>query len=108
MVVIIHNSRIRDFIRKNGNVFIASLKKRKYNVERTWMTDKRGNKKICNVVVEFWDKLRMDEFEFGLRKYLNKSGFLYISDWLEEIRRLNKGKLPKVIYIYRVLKLGGG
>jgi len=107
MVMIFSSKKALNFLQRHGLVFTVRCKKRKMkNAEqKDWITDKRGGKKIVDVVIEFWDEIDRDNLEYVLQRYVDRSGFLTVSEWIGEIKRLNRGKLPKKLYLYRVLLL---
>ena len=104
MVIIFKSERARKYLLKNGFVFTIRTKKRKTG--KDWMTHKRRGKKICDVIVELWREIPTEVAFPYLNNYVNRSGYLTVSDWLDEVLKLNNLKeLPATIYLYRVMKM---
>ena len=106
MVIVFSSHKPRRHLLENGQVYTVRIKKKKmkpWYLKKDWMTDKRGGKKIADVFVEYWFSIKRDELETVLIHYVKNSGFLTVSEWLQEIKRLAKGKLPPVLHLYRVL-----
>ena len=81
---------------ENGVVFTFRAKRRK-RLGREWITDRRGGRKIVDVIVE---EGRFKPSELSL--YVEYSGFKSLEEWLEEIGRLNGGDLPAEGWLYKV------
>jgi len=90
MVIIFQNEKPRRFLLENGVVFTFRLHRRE-PVDRDWMTNKRGGRKIVDVYVEevgYFNSL-------DLEPYVAYSGFNSVEEWNEEIKRMLKwDKLP--------------
>ena len=91
-----------------------------------WVTDRRGGRKIADVTIEKIGKLFFeggqpyieitktpallgwifDEFERGDRPHLDyfvpMSGFDSSEEWLEELKKQHRGKIPEDLYLYEV------
>jgi len=76
-----------------------------------WITNRRGGKKIADVEI-IWQN---DYHNVGLSKeentldwkkvlgeYIEESSFKTVDEWIEVIKKLNKGKIPARGYLYRV------
>jgi len=104
MVIIFREDKPRKFLLKNGEVFTLRINRKKFG--RDYMTDGRGHPKICDVMVEDWGKISTD-YPLILSKYVKKSGYLTIPEWLEAVKRVNRLKtLPKILQLIRVVKIG--
>jgi len=106
MVIVFSSSKPRKHLLENGQVYTVRTKKRKekmFKPSKDWLTDRRGGRKIADVLVEYWLPVRREELELLLQRYVKKSGFLTVNEWIQEIKRLAKGKLPPVLHLYRVL-----
>ena len=69
-----------------GEVITFRLKERKV-VGFDWATDKRGGKKLFDVLVE---EEMGDIAPIDLEDYVEKSGFKTLKEWISEIKRLHK------------------
>jgi hypothetical protein len=95
MVVIFQGGKALNHLLRHGVVFTFKVHRRKTG--RDWITDRRGGRKIADVIVE-------EEGEFApsnLGLYVEYSGFSTLGEWIEEICRLNK-RLPEKGWLYRV------
>jgi len=98
MVMIFSSDKARSFLLEHGRVYTFRKNRRK-RVGRDWITDRRGGRKIADVTIEE----EAPVFHLNtLRKYVGESGFQTVDEWIEEIRRLNGGKLPTAGYLYKV------
>ena len=98
--MIFQSEKARRFLLENGVVFTFRAKRRK-KLGRDWISDRRGGRKIANVLVEEEGKFKPQEL--GL--YVEYSGFSTLEEWIEEIRRLNRGKLPAEGWLYKIALL---
>lgn len=98
MVMIFEGEKARNFLLRNGAVYTFRVKRRK-KVGKDWITDRRGGRKIAEVLIE-----EVGEFApTGLTPYVGLSGFNSLEEWTAEIRRLNDGKLPEKGWLYMVV-----
>jgi len=97
MVMIFQSEEARRFLLENGVVFTFRAKRRK-NLGNDWITDRRGGHKVVDVFVE--EEGRFKPSDLGL--YVEYSGFSSLQEWIEEIKKLNKGKLPAEGWLYKV------
>ena len=94
--IIFSSQKAREFLLSNRFVWTFRVKDR--TVGKTWMTDKRGGKKIADVYVSFAGTV--EDLE-QLDRYVEHSGCEDWSSWLEEIERVN-GYLPQRGYVFGV------
>jgi len=110
MVMIFMSEKALNFLLQNGYVYTFRTKKRKlrnvydapgmsFPCDTDWVTDRRGGKKICDVHI-FYIREVVD-FKFR-ESEIKASGFKTRDEWIEEIKKLNRGKLPKKGYMYLV------
>jgi hypothetical protein len=93
--VIFQSRKALDHLLRHGAIFTFRVCKIKTG--KDWVTDRRGGRKIADVVVE-------EEGEFApsnLGLYVEYSGFRALGEWTEEICRLNK-RLPEKGWLYKV------
>jgi len=103
MPIIFKEERPRKFLLEHGEVFTLRINRKKFG--RDYMTYKRGGKPICYVIVEDWGRVYAD-YPLMLSKYVRKSGYFTIPEWLEAVKRVNRLKtLPKVLQLIRVVKI---
>ena len=100
MVMIFKSEKARRFLLENGVVFSFRSKRRK-KLGRDWITDRRGGHKIADALVEEEGKFKLQDL--GL--YVEYSGFSTLEEWIAEIRRLNRGKLPAEGWLYKIALL---
>jgi len=101
MVMIFQSRKALSHLLQRGVVFTFRPQRRKTG--KDWITDRRGGRKIADVVVE-------EEGEFapsGLGLYLEYSGFNTLDEWIEEIRMLNR-RMPEKGWLYRVALVHAG
>lgn len=101
MVIIFQNKKARDFLLRRRFVYSFRKVDSKYRFY-DWMTDKRGGKKIADVLVNLYDGVFCSPIEEVLGKYVTKSGFKTVGEWLDAIREFNGGRVPATGYIYYV------
>lgn len=102
------SEKARNFLLKHGIVITFRPKKRKKNIEQTWATPKYRGKKICDIIVRLLCEVKREEIREKLDKYVALSGFKTVDEWIEEIKKLNKGEVPEKGYLYVVIKLPSG
>ena len=96
MVMVFRSRRALNHLLQHGVAFTFRPRRRR-KVGRDWVTDRRGGRKMADVVVE-------EEGEFApgdLELYVEYSGFSALQEWVDEIRRLN-GRVPAKGWLYRV------
>ena len=98
MVIIFQSEKPRRFLLENGIVFTFRVHRR-LMMGKDWITDKRGGRKIANVIVETEGAFSPAD----LGTYVTYSGFDSLEEWHEEIKRiLNWNKLPLEGWLYKV------
>ena len=97
MVIIFQSKKARAHLLQKCVVFTFRAHRRK-KLGKDWMTDRRGGFKITDVSIE--EEGCFNPLDLG--PYVDFSGFTTLEEWLKEIRRLNKGKLPRKGWLYRV------
>jgi len=95
--MIFQSEKARRFLLENGVVFTFRAKRRK-KLGEDWITDRRGGRKIADILVEEEGKFKPQDL--GL--YVKYSGFSTLEEWIEEIKRLNGGRLPAEGRLYKV------
>jgi len=102
MVIYFMEKRVREFLLENGFVYTLRIKRKKFG--RDWMTDKRGNPKICDVNVELWGVLSKEDLDWKLAQYVKWSGFSTVTEWKERFLKRHKlKKVPDEILLLRVV-----
>ena len=96
MVIIFKSRKALKQLLENGFVYTFRAKQRKTG--RDWVTDRYGGRKIADVYVQLVASGGVESLE----GFEEGSGFGSLSEWLEEIKRLNKGRLPKRGFLYLV------
>lgn len=98
MVMIFQSNKARGFLLRTGFVYTFRTKKRK-EMGRDWINEKRGGKKIANVFI-----LKIKEINDidDLERYVPQTGFDSLKEWKDEITNMNGGKLPDSGYLYLV------
>lgn len=93
------SSKARAFLLRTGFVYTFRKKKRKKEMGRDWISEKRGGKKIANVfILKIKEINDMDDLE----RYVPQTGFDSLKEWKDEITNMNGGKLPNSGYLYLV------
>jgi len=95
------------YLLEKGEVFILRVKKRKatlFPVKKGYKYLEiarlvKNGKKVTEVRLEFWDTVTPGEIT-TLNRYVNKSGYGTITEWLKSVGANNK---TKKLYLYRVL-----
>jgi len=99
-----------DYLLKNGEVYTIRLKKRSEGLAYV-KTSKKG-RKLAEVEVKYVGEVVLTEpddewyvadgaYAKGkLEEFVDKSGFDSVEEWLEEVRKLNGGKLPDRMFLY--------
>ena len=103
--MIFKSEKARNYLLRRGIVVTFRPKKRKKNIEQTWATPKYRGKKIADIIVRFLCEVRREEIREKLDKHVALSGFKNVDEWIDEIKKLNKGEIPKKGYLYVVIKL---
>ena len=108
MVLIFKSSKALSYLLNHGCVYTLRAKKRREG--RDWVTNKRGGKKIANVLIKYVGEVKISETgstvltKCGVRlleEYVCRSGFWSEEEWLNEVRKLN-GTLPDRAHLYFV------
>jgi len=109
-VICFRSEKALKYLLNAGEVYTLRPKLRKVGL--AWVRHKR--KKVADVLVEYVGEvvqtLPDDEWficegayaKAKLKDFVDKSGFESVEEWLEEVRRLNGGKLPEKLYLYKV------
>ena len=91
------SERARDYLLRHGYVYTL----------RTWYSPRQvvalaisGGKPIGLVSISLIGEVPLDSE--ALAKYVGGSGFSSVNEWINEFRRLNKGRKIKTAYLYRV------
>jgi hypothetical protein len=95
--MIIRSKKAKDFLFKNGEVYIFRSKQRN-SIGKDWITDKRGGNKLSNMQIKEIGFVSV----YLLGDYVNLSGFKILPEWHKEIRKLNKGMLNPFGWLYKV------
>lgn len=68
-----------------------------HKLGKDWITDKRGGKKIADVVISkiVIDKDLPGATIYDLRPFLSLSGFKTTTEWIEAIKKLNPKTKPE-------------
>lgn len=92
---------------EKGYVFTFRLKKRRTGY--AWVKRSRKGEKKFLVYVELFDELKEGEdIQLFLHRYVSNSGFLTVTEWLNEIMKINRlKKPPKSGYMYSVVRVIG-
>jgi len=102
LVIYFKNRKARNHLLKRGVVY--TLRSYLRRTGRDWMTNKRGNKRVCNVEVSLIRVVSKDSLE-ELREYVPLSGFSSLEEWIRSFLELYN-TLPDTLYLYRVVKVG--
>jgi len=89
------SKRALDFLLRNG--IVATMRNTKYRLGQVV----RINRELCGVIIEIHDNTRANR-----GKFVKISGFNTVEEWENEARKLHKGKLPRRIYIVKLLSHG--
>ena len=98
--MIFKSEKTRRFLLQNGVVFTFRAKRRK-RLGRNWITDRRGGKRIAYILIEEEGVFKPSQ----LHLYVDYSGFSTLEEWIKEIERLNRGRLPAEGWLYKVTLL---
>lgn len=105
--MIFASQNAREFLLEHGFV-ITCRKHKRFHVGNDWITDKRGGSKIADVKI--FDFLEVNQIPASnwipsdkLFPFVRWSGFRSIGKWVDEIRKLNKGRFPRTCYLYLVV-----
>jgi len=112
-VIYFKSKKALDYLLKNGEVYTIRLRKRSEGL--AYVKTHRKGRKIMDVVVRYVGEVMLlqklgwsvvgEVYIIGkLEDFVNKSGFSSVDEWLEEVKRLNKGKLPDEIFLYHVIE----
>jgi hypothetical protein len=102
MVIIFSSEKARKQLLEKG--IVATFRAhRKLKTGRDWATDKREGKKLADVII-----LEVGRFDpRDLKNYVYNSGFDSLDEWLLEIIKLNKGRIPIFGWLYLVIDIHG-
>ena len=106
MVIIFQSPKALKFLLEKGEVYTFRVHARKSPKKNDWITNKRGGKKISDATIEFATRINRLT---ALSSYVSRSGFGSLTDWFNEIRRLNPNDFAPQIniisgYLYHVTK----
>ena len=111
-VIYFKSKKALDCLLKNGEVYTIRPKKRSEGLAYV-KTSKKG-RKLAEVEVKYVGEVVLtapdDEWYVAdgayakgkLEEFVDKSGFDSVEEWLEEVRKLNGGKLPDRMFLYCV------
>ena len=107
MVMLFQSPKALKHLLEEGEVYTFRVHRRKSDKKNDWITDKRGGKKICEVIIEF---VTIINSLSGLSTYVTRSGFENLTDWSNEIKRFNPSNVviqANIISgcLYRVSKI---
>ena len=83
------------YLLNNGEVYTIRTKQRRTGL--AWV--KHNKRKVADVWVEYVSEIT-DPVE--LERFVDKSGFGSVEEWLAEVRKLNRGRLPDRLFLYHV------
>jgi len=100
MPIIFSSEKARRHLLEKGFVYTFRIKQRKQKgpVVKDWVTDRRCGRKIVDVIVMSLGLYFLSE----LSKFASGSGFDSLEEWIEETKSLNKGKLLRQGWLYKV------
>jgi len=103
MVILFQSERALKHLLEHGFVYTVRLRKRKKDECYDWVTDRRGGRKIADVYVCLVGGCgsTLESWKLNLWAWVDHSGFKTVSEWINEILRLNRGK-PRQAWIYLV------
>ena len=109
MVMIFQSQKAFKFLLEEGEVYTFRARMRKSSRKKDWITDKRGGHKISDVTIELVTRINRLS---ALSSYVTRSGFESLTDWFNEIKRLNQNDFAPQIniisgYLYHVIKKEG-
>jgi len=111
-VIYFKSKKALDCLLKNGEVYTIRPKKRFEGLAYV-KTSKKG-RKLAEVEVKYvgevvqtapddeWFVVEGAYAKGKLEEFVDKSGFNSVEEWLEEVRKLNGGKLPDKMFLYHV------
>ena len=114
-VIYFKSKKALDYLLKNGEVYTIRPRKRSEGLAYV-KTSKKG-RKLAEVEVKYVGEVVLtapdDEWYVAdgayakgkLEEFVDKSGFNSVEEWLEEVRKLNGGKLPDRMFLYHVVKI---
>ncbi len=100
MVIYFKSARALEFLHRHG--FVLTLRARRRSGGRHGVKIRRDLPATLEVTVTEWGRLRLPEDRDKLEDYVLLSGFDSVDEWLEEVRRLNRGRLPREVWLYLV------
>lgn len=98
-VMIFQSQKALAFLLKRG-IVVTFRKDRRKNTGKSWINDGRGRPKIADATVTEMNWQPTNPLD--LAGNVSYSGFSSLREWLDEIRRLNNGTLPKEGWLYFV------
>ena len=95
-VIYFKSKRALEHLLKHGEVYTIRPKERTegFAVVKT----SRKSQRLAVVDVKYVGKVSAGTLD----NFVDKSGFRSVREWLEEVRRLNGGKLPERMFLYCV------
>lgn len=91
MVMIFSSEKPLKHLLEKGFVFtFRTYKGYDRKLGRNWITDKRGGKKIADVIITLSTDHLIKPITIYLKDFVFASGFKNTTEWIEEIERLNK------------------
>ena len=104
--MIFQSPKALKYLLEEGDVYTFRVHSRKSLKKDDWITDKRGGHKISDATIEF---VTVIDRLSGLSSYVSRSGFESLTDWFNEIKRLNPNDIAaqaNIIsgYLYHVTK----
>jgi hypothetical protein len=97
MVIIFMNEKARNQLLNKGVVY--TLRHIRHIEGIDWMTDKRGNKKICDVRITYINDGTFNKIVCLLRFYVSQSGFNSVEEWINIFKDMNS---YSYVWLYQV------
>ena len=103
MVLIMQSKPALKHLLEHGFVYTVRLRKRKKDETYDWVTDRRGGRKIADVYVCLVGGCgdNPEAWKLNLWAWVDHSGFPTVNDWINEILKLNHGKIGQA-WLYLV------
>jgi len=115
-MMLFKSEKALSFLLENGEVYTLRPRRRKEG--KDWI--KVGRVKLADIEVRLIGEVFLGWYGYfwvrpvenrntimPLGQFVQKSGFRTVGEWLEEVKRLNGGKIPDKLFLYYVKLLKG-
>ena len=97
------SEKARDYLLSHGYVYTLRTWHSPRQVMALAISDGKPIGRVFISLIDVVPLVKKDQAKEILVKYVNESGFNSVDEWVEEFRRLNRGRKVRAAYLYKVV-----